>query len=410
MGRRIVVLGAGPAGVAAALAARARDAEASITLVSAEQLDPYEKPPLSKAVLLGKALPQDAPIVPLARLAAAQLEFRRGAVAEGIDRTRQRVALAGADGLGHEALAYDALVLATGARVRQLPLLPSGAPGVHYLRNSVDAVVLRQALEQARRVCVVGAGLIGLEVAAAAAMRGLPITVVDMATAPMARLCTPDFAGAVRARHEAAGVVFRLGATVRDVAHQGRETVLTLDDGTRLASDVVVVGIGVAPDDAMARAAGLATDDGILVDERCVTSDPAIFAAGDVARLRTAAGSVRLENWRHALDQGAVAGANAAGGDDSYRPVPSFWSDQYELMIQGVGWPDGLASPPVRRDLGKGRFVEFHAAGEVLRYSIGIGAARDLAQARRLIERRTRVSPSALQDASVALAQLVANG
>jgi NADPH-dependent 2,4-dienoyl-CoA reductase/sulfur reductase-like enzyme len=187
---------------------------------------------------------------------------------------------------------------------------------------------------------------------------------------------------------------------------------LALGDGTVLRVGLAVVGIGIRPDTRLAAAAGLAVDDGILVDDRCRSSDPRIFAAGDVARFGTrwCAGPVRLENWRHALDQGEVAGASAAGGNLAYGAVPSFWSDQYELRLQGVGWPDGLAAPVIRRSLGADRFLDFHLLDGRLRYAVGIGAGREIAIARRLIERRAPLDPLLLVDATKPLQALLRSG
>ena len=172
---------------------------------------------------------------------------------------------------------------------------------------------------------------------------------------------------------------------------------LTTSAGDTIVADLVVVGIGVKPNEALAAAAGLSVQDGIVVDEQCRTSDPAIFAAGDVTRFVGPHGPVRLENWRHGQDQGAIAGRNAAGGNEAYRPVPSFWTEQYDLYIQGVGWPP--ANPKrVKRPLpGKG-WLLLETEGPLLSYALGINAQKDLAAVRRLIERRIPVDPAALAD------------
>jgi 3-phenylpropionate/trans-cinnamate dioxygenase ferredoxin reductase component len=168
-----------------------------------------------------------------------------------------------------------------------------------------------------------------------------------------------------------------------------------------------VVGTGVKPNDALAAAAGLATDGGIVVDEYCRTSDPAIFAAGDAVRFPAPHGLIRLENWKHAQDQGAVAGRNAAGGNEVYRTVPSFWSEQYDLYLQGVGFPPPQPGERIRRPLAAKSMLLFEIAGGVLVYAMGINAQRDLATARRLIERRIPVDPAALADPARPLASLL---
>ena len=402
----IVVVGAGPAGVAAALAAKRTRPEQAVFLLADEDCDPYEKPPLSKSVLMGAAQPGSKLIVDGAALAAAGVDFVRGAVVTKIDRGRGEVQLA-----DRPPLPYDALVLATGARARPLAALPPGMANVHYLRTAADALALRDGLrrpERSRGVVVVGAGLIGLEAAAAAAGSGTT-TVLEAGASAMARVCSADLARVVVDRHARAGVRFRFGTTIEAVSALDDGVALRLSGGDSLEAGVVIVGIGAKPDADLAVAAGLPVAEGILVDDRCRTADPRIFAAGDVAQFRTrwCSDPARLENWRHALDQGLVAGTNAAGGDTAYESVPSFWSDQYELMIQGAGWTDGLAIAPLRRTLGEGRAIEFHVCDGRVRYAVGIGAAREINIVRRLIERQIAVTAQMLSDPSVSLQGLL---
>ncbi|HXH05045.1 MAG TPA: FAD-dependent oxidoreductase [Vicinamibacterales bacterium] len=399
--RRILVIGGGPAGVLAATSAKARDPSAAVTLLSDEAAEPYEKPPLSKAVLLGRARPEDAPIAGPRGLAAHGVEWLAGARCTAVDRPAREVVLA--DG---RRLAYDALVLATGAVPRPLPQLPPGTPRVCYLRTAEDACALRAALTGCRRLLVVGGGLIGLEVAAAAAELGIATTVLEVAPRILARVCDEETAAAIHAEHARRGVDIRPGTTLVDAAPAPSGCTVVTGDGDRLAVDLVVVGTGIRPNDALAAAAGLATADGVVVDERCRTSDPAVLAAGDVARFPGPDGLVRLENWKHALDQGAVAGRNAAGADEVYAAVPSFWSEQYDLYIQGVGWSsDGTRR--VGREIGPRARIVFTLSGDRLVSAMGINAQRDIAAARRLIERRVPVDPAALVDPARPLAALL---
>jgi NADPH-dependent 2,4-dienoyl-CoA reductase/sulfur reductase-like enzyme len=301
---------------------------------------------------------------------------------------------------------YDTLVIATGARVRELPVLPPGMPRVHYLRTEADAHALHAALRVSRNLLVVGGGLIGLEVAASAAQSGVATTVLEVAPRILARVCYEDIGALVDTSHRAHGVDLRLGCAVA-AAHDaaGRIAVVTTA-GDPLTADLVVVGTGAMPDDRLAAEAGLAVDDGILVDEYCRTSDPAIFAAGDVVRFPGPHGAVRLENWRHALEQGAVAGRNAAGARDVYQTVPSFWSEQYDLYIQGVGWPVQDSSR-VRRPLPGNAALSFDVREGRVVYALGINVQRDLAAVRRLIERRILVDPAALSDPTRPLAAML---
>jgi 3-phenylpropionate/trans-cinnamate dioxygenase ferredoxin reductase component len=392
--RTIVVIGGGPAGTSAALAAKALDPEAAVTLLTRERCEPYEKPPLSKAVLLGRVAPEDAPIAGPGGVAHHRVVLETRADCTAIDRAARVLCLA--DG---RQLAYDALVLATGSAPREISDLPVGMPRVHYLRTEADARELQAALLNSRTLLVVGGGLIGLEVAASAAMLGVAVTVLEVAPRILARVCDEDTGGVIQAAHSRRGVDIRVGTTARSVRCRHDECIeIVTGAGDRLEADLVVVGTGSRPDAALAAAAGLATDDGIVVDAHCRTSDPEIFAAGDAVRFPGPEGLVRLENWRHALEQGTVAGRNAAGGADTYAAVPSFWTEQYDLYVQGVGWPSTHGARVVRL-LGGGRLM-FDVADGRLAYAMGINAQRDIATARRLIERRVPVDPAALADPS----------
>ncbi len=392
MARNIVVIGGGPAAVFAAIEAKKKDGTANVTLVTEEACEPYEKPPLSKAVLLGKAKPEDAPIAGPGGLARHGVAVKLDSRCTAIDRAaRQVVTTAGT-------LPYDALVIATGSQMRELPLLPIGMPRVHYLRTEAHARAIKEALGSCKHLVVIGAGLIGLEAAASAAELGVEVTVIEFAPRIMARACDEATGALIFDEHRHHGVEFELSRQVTQVTPQLDGTIaLETDDGELHVADLVLVGTGVKPNDALAAAAGLAVQDGIVVDAQCRTSDPDIFAAGDVTRFATPQGAVRLENWKHAQDHGAVAGRNAAGGSDSYNVVPSFWTEQYDLYIQGIGWPDPAAQK-VRRPLLDKSALLLETRDGVLSYALGINVQRDLAAIRRLIERRIPVDAAALAD------------
>jgi NADPH-dependent 2,4-dienoyl-CoA reductase/sulfur reductase-like enzyme len=392
MARNIVVIGSGPAAVFAAMAARKQDGTAAVTVVSDEGCEPYEKPPLSKAVLLGKVRPEDAPIAGPGGLAGHGVMLKLNASCAAIDRAAREIAVAG------ERLPYDALVVATGSLMRELPLLPPTLPRVHYLRTEAHARLLKSDLEGRKHLVVIGAGLIGLEVAASAAELGMEVTVIEFAPRVMARACDEETSALILNEHQHRGVEVELNTAVTQVTQQADGSLaLETSAGELFVADVVVVGTGVLPDDRLATAAGLAVQNGIVVDAQCRTSDPHIFAAGDCTSFPGPRGPVRLENWRHAQDHGAIAGRNAAGGSDNYAAVPSYWSEQYDLYIQGVGWPDPTAQR-VRRPLpGKGALM-LEVKDGVVCYAVGINVQRDLAAVRRLIERKTPVDPAALAD------------
>jgi 3-phenylpropionate/trans-cinnamate dioxygenase ferredoxin reductase subunit len=402
-GKRIVVVGGGPAGVLAAIEAKRTDPAARVRLLTDEACEPYEKPPLSKAVLIGKALPEHALIAGAGGVVAQNVVLERTAVVTAIDRARREVIAA--DGRRYP---YNALVLATGSLVRELPQLPQGMARVHYLRTEADARALGTALQQAKKVVVVGGGLIGLEAAASATELGVRTTVLEVAPRILARVCDEETGAFITSEHLRHGIDLRTGVTIVRMNGASDAISLVIEGGEIFTADLIVVGTGVKPNDALAAAAGLATDNGIIVDEHCRTSDPAIFAAGDAVRFPAPHGLVRLENWRHALDQGAVAGHNAAGASEAYRTVPSFWSEQYDMYIQGVGWPPVQPGVRVRRPLLSGKSpLAFELVDGVLAYAMGINAQRDLAAARRLVERRIKVDAVALADPNRPLASML---
>jgi 3-phenylpropionate/trans-cinnamate dioxygenase ferredoxin reductase component len=400
--RNIVVIGGGPAGVFAAIEAKRTDPAARVVLLSDEGCEPYEKPPLSKTVLTGKALPEHAPIAGPKGAAGHDVVLERTVLVTAIDRAAREV-IAG-DGRRYK---YDALVLATGSLVRELAQLPLGMERVHYLRTEADARVLAATLRGCRHLVVVGGGLIGLEAAASATELGVRTTVVEVAPRILGRVCDEETGAYVAEYHRRHGVDLRTATAIVAVRVSARTVDIETSAGSILTADTLVVGTGVKPNDALAAAAGLKTEDGIIVDEYCRTSDPAIYAAGDAVRFPAPHGLIRLENWKHAQDQGAVAGRNAVGARETYRSVPSFWSEQYDLYLQGVGFAPPQSSERVRRPMPGKSLMVFEVADGRLVYAMGINAQRDLAAARRLIERRIPVDPAALADPNHPLASLL---
>jgi NADPH-dependent 2,4-dienoyl-CoA reductase/sulfur reductase-like enzyme len=390
--RKIVIVGGGPAGVGAAIGARQQDAAAEIVLVHDGACEPYEKPPLSKAVLTGKAAPKDAPIAGPKGVAGFGITQMHARVRE-IDRAgRTLVTEAG------ERVPYDALVLATGSTNRILPMFPPG-DGIYYLRTEAEAHALKEHLHRAKSLILIGGGVVGLEIAASAAELGLKVTVIEIAPRILARVCDGETGAIIAAAHRAHGVDIRVDTVVTALRRlpDGRLAVDT-KAGDTIEADLIVVGAGAVPDDALAKAAGLEVKDGIVVDDHGRTADPAIFAAGDCTRFPGPHGPVRLENWRHAQEHGAVAGRNAAGGDAAYAVAPSFWSEQYDLYIQGMGWPAPHAAQRVRRQIGPNAMIQFELDGSELAFAMGINAQRDIAMARRLIERRVPLDAAELAD------------
>ncbi|WP_232627864.1 NAD(P)/FAD-dependent oxidoreductase [Methylobacterium sp. Leaf118] len=395
----LVVIGAGQAGFQAAASLREAGYSAPITLIGDEAALPYQRPPLSKAYLAGKTDARGLLLRPESFFAEHRIAHRRGVSAVAIDRAAGRVAVSEGEGI-----AYDHLLLATGTRNRALPVPGADRAGVHQLRSLEDADRLKAAIEDARRIVVVGAGFIGLEFAAVCAGRGLSVTVIEAAGRVMARAVSPETSEAFRAIHAEAGVTLLFGAGVSAIeGPEGRVAAVTLADGTSLPADLVLVGIGVVPNHELAEAAGLAVRDGIAVDAFLATSDPAISAIGDCVRFPTrfahglpGGDRVRIESVQNAVDQGRCLAARLTGRPAAYDAVPWFWSDQgpHKLQIAGLAGP-GDAS--VVRRTGPG-FSVFRFRNGRLSAVESVDRPADHMAARRLIAASRPLTPEQAAD------------
>ncbi|MDN3563192.1 FAD-dependent oxidoreductase [Paeniroseomonas aquatica] len=326
---RIVILGGGAAGFAAAERLRREGFGGTVTLLSDDTEQPYDRTLLSKDYLIGRVPEAGLPLRPDGFYEASGIELRLGITATRIDAARQRLHLAGG-----EVLPFDRLLLATGAEPVR-PKLPGAAdPAVLVLRTARDCRAIIQRSAAARTAVLVGAGFIGLEVAAALRERGLRVTVVAPEAEPLARILGPDLSALVRREHEAKGVVFRLGAKVASLGATG----VVLEGGEVLVADLVVIGAGVTPRTALAEAAGIRTEDGLLVDEYLETSAPTIFAAGDVARWPDphSGERIRVEHWVVAQRMGQVAALNMLGRRKPFDVVPFFWSRHFDALNIGM--------------------------------------------------------------------------
>jgi len=396
-----LIIGAGQAGGWAAVTLRQAGFAGRIVLIGAEPWLPYERPPLSKAVLTAEIEPPIAYFRDSARYDAHGIETLTGVRAVEIDRRAHQVRLA--DG---QILAYDRLLLATGGRARALTV--PGAARALCLRTLEDARAIRARLATARQVVCIGAGVIGLEVAASARARGAAVTVLEAAARPMGRSVSPEGADFVARLHHDAGVDLRCGVAVAAIAPGpgGTERVLTADGGV-FPADLVLAGVGMERALDLAAAAGLALDGGIAVDAWGRSSDPAIFAAGDVAAFLHPLfpdRRLRLESWRHAQNHGIAVGRAMAGGEVApYDDIPWFWTDQHGVNLQVAGFPAEAARTVVRVDRDR-VFVAVHldAADRVIGITAA-GSPRDIRAGTALIRAACPVDPRLVADASLPL-------
>jgi NADPH-dependent 2,4-dienoyl-CoA reductase/sulfur reductase-like enzyme len=336
--RSIAVVGASLAGLRAVEELRQQGYDGRIDLIGAEEHLPYDRPPLSKQVLQGMRTAEELWLRPPDGYDELQVELHLGRRAVDLDLARRVVTLD--DGPGIE---FDGLIIATGALPRRLPIPGIDLEGVFELRTLDDALALRAAFERSARVVVVGAGFIGAEVASSARCLGLDVTLLEALPVPLTQALGPEIGAVCAALHRAHGVVVRCGVRVASFEGAGQVEAVRLADGTSIAADVVVVGVGVAPATEWLQSSTLTLRDGIVCDETCAAvGAEGVYAAGDAARIDSAAKgqTVRVEHWTNASDQGAAAAANLLRGRTdavSYDEVPYFWSDQHGAKLQFLG-------------------------------------------------------------------------
>ncbi|HUB97049.1 MAG TPA: FAD-dependent oxidoreductase [Stellaceae bacterium] len=399
----IVIVGAGHAGGCAASALRAAGHKGPVTLLGIEPHPPYERPPLSKELLQGAVPTEKTYLRPAAWYAEHEVDLRLGAEAVEIDRAAGRVRLA--DG---ESVAYDSLLLTTGARPRLLRIPGGEGPRVFYLRDIADSLRLRERLVPDVRFAVIGAGFIGLEVAATAKKRGAAVTVLELAPQVLARVTPPEIADYVGDLHRRNGVVLRTGVAVTAIEESGDHLVIVLKDGERIEADYAAVGIGAVPNIELAQAAGILCEDGVQVDQFGHSSDDRIFAAGDVTRhFNPLVGRyIRLEAWQNAQNQGIAVAKVMAGGTQPFAEVPWFWTDQFDMNLQMAGAPERWDELVFRGEPAERSFTAFHLAGDKVVAVTTVNAIRDMRFGRMLIERGRVVDRALLADKSVKLQDL----
>jgi 3-phenylpropionate/trans-cinnamate dioxygenase ferredoxin reductase subunit len=398
---QVVIVGAGHGAGQVVATLRQQKYAGRIVLIGEESWLPYQRPPLSKKFLAGDMPAERLFVKPPSFYEDPAIDLRLGTRVEAIDRKARSVRTA--DG---ETIHYTDLVLATGSRVRRLDLPGSDLAGIHYLRGIDDVNAIRDDLGPAERIVIVGAGYIGLEVAAVAAELGKAVTVVEMADRVMSRVVSPGLSSFYADVHRAAGVELRLGTGVAGFAGAGgRVRGVSISGGETLPADLVVVGVGIVPNVELAADAGLETDDGIVVDEHCRTADPHVFAIGDCTAhpSRVYGCRIRLESVPNALEQARVAVLNILGGDDVYDQVPWFWSDQYDLKLQIVGLSTGYDRTVLRGEPATRSFSCAYFRGDRLIAVDAVNNPKDFMQAKALIAKGATPDPDRLGDAAIPL-------
>lgn len=401
----VVIVGAGQAGAEAGFALRSAGYTGSIQLIGRESWPPYRRPPLSKQFIAADGPAEQLLIKPLAAYEKAEINLQLDSRVSAIDREARSVVLD--DG---RRVAYRQLILATGAEARRLDLPGSSLRGVHVLRGIDDALALRSGFRSGQRLVIIGGGFVGLEVAALARQHGLQVCVLEAASRLLARVTTPLLSDFYTGVHRDAGVRIELMAKVYGFIGEADQVVAVDCGDERIEADMVLIGIGAQVDDAMAAAAGLAVDQGIVTDADCRTADPNIYAIGDCARSwRPIAGQhLRLESVPNAIEQGRHVAQLIAGLAAPVLTPPWFWSDQYDLKLQMVGISAGHDQQVLRGDITARSFMVFYLRAGKL---IAVDAVNRVAEfniAKKLVAAQPALDTDVLADESKALKDLVA--
>ncbi len=401
MSETIVIVGAGQAGGRAAQALRAAGFAGRVVLIGAEKYPPYERPPLSKELVVTDAGLEKARLHDPAWYEQNKIELMLGAPAEAIDRAGKRVKV------GDAWISYDKLMLTTGARVRKLPIPGADRPGVYYLREFDDTLAIRARLAPGVRAVVIGGGFIGLETAASAVKRGAAVTVLEVSDRLMGRAVAPEIGAWFADLHRKKGVDVRLGARIKAIEGAGKVERVALE-GEAIPADIVVIGIGIVPNVEIAAVAGLEVGNGIVVDEFGRTSDPAIWAAGDCALQPNAflGKKLRLESYQNAQDQAMAVARNMIGEPKPYEDSLWVWSDQHDVNLQMTGAPEGYDSLVWRGDRASGAFMAFYMKDGRIVAINAVNMGREMKPAQRLMQSKKAFDPALLADPNVRLLKL----
>lgn len=401
--RTFVVVGANLAGGRAVETLREDGFDGRVVLVGEEPDRPYERPPLSKEVVRADAEADSVFLRPLEWYEENEIELRLGVRATALDPSGS---LRLTD---DEEVAFDACLIATGGRVRTLDVPGSDLAGVHYLRTIRDATALAGELAKKPRVVVIGAGFIGAEVAASARTVGCEVTIIEVLDVPLLRVLGSDIGKVYAQIHRDNGVNLRLGEGVERFEGAGHVEAVIGTSGERYPADLVVIGVGIVPNVELAQDAEIDCDNGIVVDELGRTSAEKVFAAGDVAKRPDvhSGGLIRVEHFQNAQNAGPAAARSMLGKGEPFQEVPWFWSDQYDVNLQMLGYTSPDTDRAMRGSFEDRDFTAFFLDGERVIAAITLNRARDIAPTRRLIERRITVDRKRLADADVPLKDLL---
>ena len=402
-----VIVGAGIAGGTAAETLRKQGFDDEVHLVGAEPHRPYDRPPLSKEFLSGAKEEEKLFFKTEDFYAEQSIELHLGTEAKALDASSKTLILANG-----ASLRYDKLLLATGSRVKTLPIPGSDLEGVHYLRTIDDSRAIAQAMNGASRAVIVGAGFIGSEVAAVCKTAGLEVIVLEIQPQPMAHILGEEMGAIYANLHTSRGIDLRLREGISEIRGNTRAEQVVTDQGNSIDCDFVVIGVGISPDTSIAESAGLGVDSGVLVNEFCQTSHPDIYAAGDVTNwYHPGLGHrLRVEHWDNALNQGAAAAKSMLAAPEPYSPTLYFWSDQYDLNIQYLGHATEWDKIAVRGDPAEEKFTAFYLKDGSIHGALVVNNFRDIRPTRTLIGQKTPVDASSLSDESTNLKQLARGG
>ena len=390
---RVVIVGAGQAGAALAAKLRTLGHAGEIVMLGDEPAPPYQRPPLSKAYLLGEMEEDRLWLRAPEFWAENGVELRLGQAVTAIDPTAKTVTVGG------EALAYDHLALTTGSTPRQLPAAIGGSlDGVYTVRTLADVDAMRAEFQTGRKVIIVGGGYIGLEAAAVAAKLGLDVTVLEMAPRILQRVASPETSDYVRSLHLSHGVKVLESTGLDRLVGDDRVEGAALKDGRMLPADFVIVGVGITPNTHLADTAGLALDNGIATDEQGRTSDPAIWSAGDCASFPWKGGRIRLESVGNAIDQAEAVAANILGAGEAYQAKPWFWSDQFGLKLQIAGLNTGYDRIVTRKGEGDAASFWYYRGADLLAVD-AMNDSRAYMVGKRLIEMGKSPAPEVIETA-----------